>query len=88
MKVHVLNWIKASIFVKTYLTIDRKVDIMIVTEYKNVGAVVRIHDDFFETKTEQHISHLSRVTSESYKRRQIERNVLPTSTPIKQAEQA
>lgn len=60
---------------------------MIVTEYKNVGAVVRIHDDFFETKTEQHISHLSRVTSESYKRRQIERNVLPTSTPIKQAEQ-
>ena len=83
MKVHVLNWIKASIFVKTYLTIDRKVDIMIVTEYKNVGAVVRIHDDSFETKTEQHISHLSRVTSESYKRRQIERNVLPTSTPIK-----
>lgn len=61
---------------------------MIVTEYKNVGAVVRIHDDFFETKTEQHISHLSRVTSESYKRRQVEQAVMPAATTIKRVEQA
>lgn len=61
---------------------------MIVTEYKNVGTVVRIHDDFFEKKTEQHLSHLSRVTSESYRRRQTEQLTIPASTAMKRTEQA
>jgi len=61
---------------------------MIVTEYKNVGAVVRIHDDFFEKKTEQHLSLLSRVTSESYKRRQAEQSILPASVVTTQTKQS
>ena len=45
---------------------------MIISEYKHVGATVRIHDDFIEKETEQCIARLSHIVSAAYKRRRLD----------------
>ncbi len=45
---------------------------MIATEFKTPTATIRIHDEYFETATDDCISRLSQIVSESYKRRQMQ----------------
>ena len=47
---------------------------MIAIEYKTPTATIRIHDEYFETMTDNCIGRLSRIVSESYKRRQMQNN--------------
>lgn len=45
---------------------------MIATEFKTPTATIRIHDEYFETASDDCISRLSQIVSESYKRRQAQ----------------
>ena len=47
---------------------------MVVAEYKNGIATVRIHDEHCEKAVDKYISRLNYVVSESYKRRQLEKS--------------
>lgn len=47
---------------------------MITTEFKNAASTVRIHDDFFEASPDDCLLLLSRIISNSYKRRQLSRS--------------
>lgn len=47
---------------------------MIATEFKTSTATIRIHDEYFETAPDNCICRLSRIVSESYKRRQMQNN--------------
>ena len=42
---------------------------MVMAEFKTPEAVVRIHDDCVEPRTEDSIARLSRIVSQSYQRR-------------------
>ncbi len=44
---------------------------MVTAEFSNLISTVRIHDEYCETSADHHISHLSRIISASYKRRQL-----------------
>ena len=51
---------------------------MIAAEFKNAISTIRIHDEYCEASSTRCISSLSRIVSESYKRRQLltqERNM-------------
>lgn len=45
---------------------------MITTEFKTPAATIRIHDECFETASDDCISRLSHIVSESYRRRQVQ----------------
>lgn len=55
---------------------------MIATEYKTPTATIRIHDEYFETMTDSCIGRLSRIVSESYKRRQMQNNVVAAQDTV------
>lgn len=44
---------------------------MVAAEFKTVVSTVRIHDDYCDMTAERCISHLGRIISASYKRRQL-----------------
>lgn len=44
---------------------------MIAAEYNNSVSTIRIHDEFCEPTIDHHISRISYLVSESYKRRQF-----------------
>lgn len=46
---------------------------MIVKELHGSGTVVRIHDDFFEDIPQLRIDRVAKITSDSYKRRHLEK---------------
>lgn len=44
---------------------------MVAIEFKTAMSIVRIHDEYCETTADRCISHLGRIISASYKRRQL-----------------
>ena len=44
---------------------------MVAAEFKNAVSTIRIHDEYCEASPTHYISHLSRIVSNSYKRRQL-----------------
>ena len=42
---------------------------MIVTEIKTNTATIRIHDEFYSQQVEGELSHLNKIITDSYKRR-------------------
>ena len=42
---------------------------MIVTEIKTNAATIRIHDEFYSQQVEGELSHLNKIITDSYKRR-------------------
>ena len=44
---------------------------MVAAEFRNATSTVRIHDEYCEKTVDQRISHLSRIISASYQRRQL-----------------
>ena len=44
---------------------------MVAVEFKTAMATVRIHDEYCESTADRCISHLGRIISASYKRRQL-----------------
>lgn len=44
---------------------------MIAAELNSTVSTIRIHDEFCDSSIDSHISRLSRIVSESYKRRQL-----------------
>lgn len=51
---------------------------MIATEIKNDNATVRIHDTFCNNVSQESISRVNQIVSNSYKRRTLEENSLQT----------
>ena len=47
---------------------------MIAAEFKTPTATIRIHDEYFEAAADNCICRLSRIVSESYRRRQVQNN--------------
>lgn len=47
---------------------------MIATEIKTDEATIRIHDEYCECISQDSISHLSQIITNSYKRRKIKEN--------------
>ena len=61
----------------------RKDEYMVIHEQKNDVSTVRIHDEFYEPDTTRLIGSVSRVVSESYKRRYLSQtNNAPTVVAI------
>lgn len=46
---------------------------MVVAEYKNEVVTIRIHDEYCTKATDECIARLGYIVSESYKRRQLEK---------------
>lgn len=44
---------------------------MVAAEFKSAVSTIRIHDEYCEESPTCYISHLSRIVSNSYKRRQL-----------------
>ena len=44
---------------------------MVAAEFKSAVSTIRIHDEYCEEFPAYYISHLSRIISNSYKRRQL-----------------
>lgn len=44
---------------------------MIISEINKDKSIIRIHDDFCESKIENRLSQLNYIVTESYKRRKI-----------------
>lgn len=55
---------------------------MITSEIRTPTATIRIHDEYFDPAPETCISRLSRIVSESYKRRQLQNIIADASAPF------
>ena len=60
---------------------------MIATEYKTPTATIRIHDEYFEAMTDNCIGRLSRIVSESYKRRQMQNSAVAELNAVVQKQE-
>ena len=55
---------------------------MVAAEFRNSISTIRIHDEYCDMSADHHISHLSRIISASYKRRQLSNQEEPLSPEV------